>query len=43
MPKYLKGLNQAVSLAWSPFPPRVLRPIPQDPKSEALVILPAAL
>lgn len=43
MPKYLKGLNKAVSLAWSLFPPRVLRPIPQDPKSEGLIILPAAL
>lgn len=29
MPKYLKGLNKAVSLAWSLFPPRAY---PSRPK-----------
>lgn len=38
MPKYLKGLKQAVSLVWSPCPPRALMPTPQDPKLEGVIL-----
>lgn len=47
MPKYLKGLNQAVSMAWPLAPPRagnlLLRRLSQDPKSEDTLILGPAL
>lgn len=43
MPKYLKGLNQAVSMAGSLFPHRARKPPPQassgDPESEDTLIL----
>lgn len=47
MPKYLKGLNQAVSMVWPLAPPRagnlLLRRLSQDPKSEDTLILGPAL
>lgn len=40
MPKYLKGLNQAVSMAWPhPYPSLLLRRLPQEPDSEDTLIL----
>ena len=46
MPKYLKGLNQAVAMTWPLFSPRasslLLRCLPQDPESGDALILGAA-
>lgn len=40
MPKYLKGLNQAVSMAWPhPHPSLLLGHLPQDPDFEDTLIL----
>lgn len=39
MPKYLKGLNPAVSMAWPhPHSSLLLRRLPQDPDSEVTLI-----